>query len=1323
MKKLYTLLAVAFWATSAIAQTANWSPIGPIAFPTNISGQIHGIGRATQLKFHASNAQKMYATTASAGLWTSSDGGNNWVKTGTDIFPTGTNCASVCIDYTNDQIIYLGTGDPNFYRRSFGIWKSTDGGATWAQSNNGVGGRLTVELLMSPTDHNVLVAATDDGIWKTTDGGATWTVKKTGGAFYNMYLKPEAGSTTLYAVTNTDFWRSTDFGDTWTQTTLPGTTGTGGRIGVTKADPNVVYLTFVGDFNAGTATPVYKSTDSGVSFTTVKAAGGTNFNGYDGTSSGQGDYNYGMTVDPLNANTVYIVGHVVWKSTNGGTTWTQLTNWWSELHSDMHQAVFSPYDDSKQYNINDGGIWLSTNGGVNWTPKSDGLNATECYHAAQSPINKNLLSIGTQDNGELYFSNGTWYTNRGGDWIEQMAFDYRPTNNAVYYINQDDNRRIIATGATQSFGSLFTTGAGGWNYNAQMAFFPSNTSLGFGAQTDVYICSNISAASPMWKKISTINKTMKALAVSPTDANVVYAIADDATVYRSDNALASRPNFTLVSTAPSAANVRASIAVCKNNTNIVYLTCNSKVYRSADKGVTWANVTGGLPAVNIIKIINDEYTTNESMYLASAVGIYYKNNAMSDWTLFNQNMASIPQIVDLMTFNDGTSNSVLRVGTYGRGVWETPLWNASTNPITVTLTAPANGTSFNYPSTINLTATASTTAGSITKVEFYDGVTLLGTDTSAPYSFSLTNAGLGNHALTARAYNSTTFNASPTAFVSVNLNCSPQTGTTFGTSPAYAAGYEYDKAFDGNTSTFFDYANANGGYTGLDLGTATVIGGVRFYPRSGSYGPSRMVGGVFQGSNVADFSSGVVDLYTIVSTPADGWNDAPVNNSNTFRYVRYLSPSNGFCNVAEIQFCGTAGSNMPPTTSITSPANNATFVQPANITINANAADADGTIAKVEFYQGSTKLGEDTTAPYSYTWSNVSVGNYALTTKAFDNLGASTTSATINVIVNLPTCNTLTGTTFGTSPAYAAGSEYDKAFDGNISTFFDYANANGGYTGLNLGTAKVVNTIRFYPRAGWTSRMTGGKFQGSNVANFNTGVVDLYVIATEPAVGWNEVSSTSSNSFKYVRYLSPNNGFCNVAEIEFCGVSTPSNNSFPSVNITAPETGANLADSTTFAIKANAGDSDGYVTKVEFFNGQTKLGEDVSTPYTYKWANAPAGTYVLTAKATDERGATVTSSPVNVTIGKGGESLISSVYPNPLSGSTLTVKVKEHKGERIELVLFDANSVVEYTHKTFTGSVNGIGEYRLNVGNVPNGTLILKVTTEHGTSSQTLIKQ
>jgi len=123
------------------------------------------------------------------------------------------------------------------------------------------------------------------------------------------------------------------------------------------------------------------------------------------------------------------------------------------------------------------------------------------------------------------------------------------------------------------------------------------------------------------------------------------------------------------------------------------------------------------------------------------------------------------------------------------------------------------------------------------------------------------------------------------------------------------------------------------------------------------------------------------------------------------------------------------------------------------------------------------------------------------------------------------------GTAFGTTPAYSAGSEFDKAFDNNITTYFDYANANGGITGIDLGTAKRITKFKFYPRGGFAGRMTGGKFQGSNTSS-TSGYVDLATVGTVNDYQWNELTVTDTTAFRYIRYVSPANSYGNVAEID-----------------------------------------------------------------------------------------------------------------------------------------------------------------------------------------------
>ena len=124
-------------------------------------------------------------------------------------------------------------------------------------------------------------------------------------------------------------------------------------------------------------------------------------------------------------------------------------------------------------------------------------------------------------------------------------------------------------------------------------------------------------------------------------------------------------------------------------------------------------------------------------------------------------------------------------------------------------------------------------------------------------------------------------------------------------------GNTIDKVFDGDLETFYDAAQGSGHWAGLDLGATFVISQIKYCPRRGY--ASRMVGGRFEAANVPDFSSGVVTLLTINSTPQEGvLTTRTVSNPNAFRYVRYIGPANGYCNIAEAEFWTTNSSTPPP---------------------------------------------------------------------------------------------------------------------------------------------------------------------------------------------------------------------------------------------------------------------------------------------------------------------------------------------------------------------------------------------------------------------------
>lgn len=653
----------------ALAQLANWSPVvGGTNFPTDISGQINGISRISQLKFHPTDPNIYYAITGEGGFFTSTDQGSNWtVSPGTELITN--NCASVCVDYSNAQNILLGTGDANYYSSSSaGVLKSTNGGATFSATS--LTNCLVVEILQNPTNSQEYVAATNKGIYKSTNGGSTWSLITANNIpFCDLKSNTALNSQILYACTEENvprFYRSTNFGTSWTQITSGVIASTiivqsGSRIGVTPANSNVVYLSIVGGGGI-----ILKSTDGGLNFATQKAEGSPYLSNYSNNLAdpGQGNYNHTITVDRLDPAKVWLQAHATWYSSDNGITWTQLTDWYADVHTDMHEIIQSPHDPTKLYSCNDGGVWLSTDGGNNWTPKSNGIYAYEIYDGcgSNSLTRPNYISIGTQDNGRVITDGAGWFTTGGGDDGAKSESDY------LGYTYYGDERRVQPTGAQNTYGLPVTS----WN---DFSFNRTNPELGFMGTTDVYRCTNLSSSATVWTQISSFNSTIRSLHSAIDNTNKLYVLLINGDVYVSTNALAATPIFTLY-TLPGSASSTGSIVAMANNENIVYVQENSAVYRSPNGGLTWTNITANLPNVNHRRILAEEYGgTEELVFIATNNAVYYKKIGQANWTNYSTNLSARRSPTEFAMFDNGSNQAKIRYFSYGRAVFESSFDN------------------------------------------------------------------------------------------------------------------------------------------------------------------------------------------------------------------------------------------------------------------------------------------------------------------------------------------------------------------------------------------------------------------------------------------------------------------------------------------------------------------------------------------------------------------------------------------------------------------------------------------------------------------------
>ncbi|MEX1240199.1 MAG: Ig-like domain-containing protein [Cyclobacteriaceae bacterium] len=347
-----------------------------------------------------------------------------------------------------------------------------------------------------------------------------------------------------------------------------------------------------------------------------------------------------------------------------------------------------------------------------------------------------------------------------------------------------------------------------------------------------------------------------------------------------------------------------------------------------------------------------------------------------------------------------------------------------------------------------------------------------------------------------------------------------------------------------------------------------------------------------------------------------------------------------------------SGTSPVPVVSITSPSDGQTFTAPATVNINATASVSGGSITKVEFYNGTVKLGEDATSPYSFAWNNVPAGTYTVTAKAIATDGKSNSASVGIVVTSSAGCagagkiqqelwTGVSGTSISSIPvAQAPASVTDVTiFEGPANISDNYGRRIRGYicapvTGTYvfwiasndnsevwLSTdASVANKRKIAYVSGYTNvrqwdKYTSQKSVGiSLVANQKYYIEALHkegVGTDHVAVGWQLPGGTQEMPIPGIRL------------IPFTDSGT---SPVPVVSITSPSDGQTFTALASVYITTNASVSGGTITKVEFYNGTVKLGEDVTSPYSFAWNNVPAGNYTLTAKAIDNGGGSATAS-------------------------------------------------------------------------------------------------
>jgi PKD repeat protein/photosystem II stability/assembly factor-like uncharacterized protein len=645
-----------------------WTALGPTSWQTTSYNP--GIGRVNGVTVDPNNPNIIYAGAPSGGFWKSTNGGTVWATT-TDTLPV-LGVSSIVVDYTNSSHLYIATGDGDAGDTySIGILESIDGGASWNTTGLSFATNLhrTIgKIIMHPTNHLILYAATNIGIYRTTDGGANWTIMQ-GGSFRDIEFKPNHPNV-VYTCGDV-FYRSTNGGNTFTQVTsgVPSTSISRLAIAVSPADSNYVYM--VAGNNSSTFDGLYLSTNGGTSF--IQQSNSPNIFGYDengNDNSGQCWYDLTIAVSPSNKNEVYVGGINIWKSTDGGVSWNISTHWvygggtHPYVHADQHALEFYG---NVLYAGCDGGLFRTSDYGTTWNDITAGIEITQFYRLAGTPSEAYMLMGGAQDNGCNRLKSGIWTHVLGADGMEVAI---NSSNTQIVYAESQGGgiNRSIDGGNNFSDAVGNITGSGDWITPYMLD--PNNPNTIYAGFQDVW---KSTVGGTTWSQISSFTGTesLTILNVAPSNSNVIYA-SKGANLYKTINGGSSWTNIS--SGLPTASASMTYLTISPSDPNKIWITfsgysATEKVYKSINGGSTWINYTGNLPNLPVNCAIAQNGSP-DGVYIGTEIGVFYRDTTLLTWQPYWNGLPNV--IVDELEIHYGINK--IRAATFGRGMWESDLY-------------------------------------------------------------------------------------------------------------------------------------------------------------------------------------------------------------------------------------------------------------------------------------------------------------------------------------------------------------------------------------------------------------------------------------------------------------------------------------------------------------------------------------------------------------------------------------------------------------------------------------------------------------------------
>ncbi len=712
------------------ASNNTWTERGP----NNIGG------RTRMIMFDPNDAthKRVFAGGVSGGLWVNNDitdANSSWIRVGID---ENLSVSCMTVDPNNSQIMYLGTGE-SYTGDSIGngVWKSTDGGVTWVNVfsdnfNADISQRLfyinDIKAWNNPTtnlteifigvgkgyygDGDQWVSENKVGLYKSSDDGVSWskiTMNTTQGTSYEPNDIETGADNTIWigTVSNSSghgggtVLKSID-GATFTVVhtiATPNTRRT--QIAVSKQNAGTIYVlaqvrTFSGGQYVAPFLKMIKTTD-GFSTTTNMNIPADADNGIPNNdfTRGQAWYDLLIEVDPVDDTKVYVGGIDLFRSTDSGSTWKQISKWSNNnnlggltiplVHADQHSWAFHPTDADKAVIGNDGGIFYASSllGAETMTngiqTRNKDYNITQFYHGGiGQDANSELLLAGAQDNGTQFINgaaagiNGTAEV-YGGDGAysfidkdgEYMIASY------VYNVKRRINLPYDGTGVTissdQTTGSFINPQA----LDDNLDIMYSNGST----RSNSYRISRFSGIKAAVTRTDLSNGMLNArpttLKVSPftTGVSKVYIGTANGRVLIINSANLVTAFWTNITGTLPAGNI-SSISFGANENEILVTYHNygvKSIWFTEDGGTTWQDKEGDFPDIPV-KAIMMNPLNNDQVIIGTQLGVWYSYNfkdANPTWQQAYNGMSN----VKVTSFSLRTADNTVMASTYGRGMF------------------------------------------------------------------------------------------------------------------------------------------------------------------------------------------------------------------------------------------------------------------------------------------------------------------------------------------------------------------------------------------------------------------------------------------------------------------------------------------------------------------------------------------------------------------------------------------------------------------------------------------------------------------------------